>query len=107
MMEKQTKLIVPCVESLGLSTPAEKKEKALVFNRFNFTFNHEDLIILQFFVPVPLLLREIFHVEKKITRFKELVTYFFQCVMKCVMVKGEMVNCSKIYKRLKISLEKN
>lgn len=34
MMEKQTKLIVPCIESLGVTTAAEKKEKALVRNRF-------------------------------------------------------------------------
>lgn len=96
MMEKQTKLIVPCIESLGLTTPAEKKEKALVLNRFNFTFNHEDLIILEFFLPVPPILREIFHIERKFTRFKELVAYFLQCVMKCVMIKGEMVSFSKI-----------
>lgn len=94
MMETQTKLLVPCIESLGLTTGAQKKEKAMVQNNLNMTFNYEELIALQLrlSLPDPSPFHVIQRLKEKFARFKEVLTYFLQCIMKCVMIKGKMVS---------------
>lgn len=95
MMDKQTKLIVPCIESLGLTTGAEKKDKAMVppHLNFNISLKHGDSIKLDLTLSAPIFITSfgIIRSIDKIKEFKENVTNFLQCIMKCVFVKGKMV----------------